>query len=335
MGFGNDFMEPLFFTPIMIERVWGGNNLARVFGKVSPPEKTIGESWELSDRPEAQSVVACGRFEGRTLRSLLEEFPRPILGRLAPTPRFPMLVKYVDAGDALSVQVHPDDAGAKAFDDLGKCECWVVVHAEPGASIVRGLKEGVTREAYVRAVTDNTLHELLHSFEPKIGDVVALPPGTIHAIGKGLIVAEIQQNSDLTFRIHDYGRVGLDGKPRKLHVSEALAAVRFGALGDEFRGNMTADTVSPRGVRFETGVKIEALLDGKFFDLQRVTIDAGGDWRLLQNGDAPKIVMALDGAGTLNGRALRAGSTGLIPASAGVCSFHADSKLTVLLSEPR
>src|ERR1043165_753297 len=303
------FDEPLFFKPIMMERVWGGNHLEALFGKKILPGKIIGESWELSDRPEAQSVVDGGAFDGWTLRQLIEKPPREILGALPDAGRFPLLLKYVDAGDKLSVQVHPDDAGAKKYNDLGKSECWIIVRAERGAKIVRGLKPGTTRAAYERAVTENRVEEVLHSFEPKVGDVVALPAGMVHAIGAGLVVAEIQQNSDLTFRIYDYGRMGLDGKPRKLHVQEALEAIRFEKPGTEFAGDMSRDTVAPIQ---DDDSGVEHLLTGKYFDLFRWTIQSELGY-LTRN--RALTVMAIEGNGLIGDRTVAAGTTMLFPAA--------------------
>lgn len=319
----------------MVERVWGGNQLGRVFGKTIPPGKIIGESWEMCDRPEAQTIVEGGPLNGKTLREIIEKFPGEIMGRIAGAARFPLLVKYVDAGDALSVQVHPDDAGAKPFNDLGKSECWVVIDAAPDARIVRGLKPGVTRDIFARAVREGRVEELLHSFSPKRGDVVALPAGMVHAIGKGQIVAEIQQNSDLTFRIYDYNRPGLDGKPRKLHTAEALDVIRFDNPGGEFYGDMQRDTVLPESVEFGGGWKIEALLGGKYFDLKRISIASNSHWKLPARGNVPSVLMILGGSGTLNARDIRAGQTALLPAAFGECELRAAEGMTLLLSTPK
>src|SRR5579862_48404 len=322
------FDQPIFFKPIMMERVGGGNNLEALFGKKIPPGKIIGESWELSDRPEAQSVVDGGPFDGWTLRQLIEKYPREILGDLPDTGRFPLLLKYVDAGDKLSVQVHPDDAGAKKYNDLGKSECWVIVRAEPGAKIVRGLKAGTTREAYMQAVSENHVEEVLHSFEPKVGDVVALPAGMVHAIGAGLVVAEIQQNSDLTFRIYDYGRMGLDGKPRKLHVEEALEAIRFDKLGDEFREDMRAQTVTP----VRTDPMTEHLLTGKYFDLARLTITSNLNYITLNRA---LVAMVVAGEGAFGARIVRAGTTALFSAGMERVQISVRKKLVMLVGRPK
>jgi mannose-6-phosphate isomerase len=318
----SDFDAPLFFEPLPFERVWGGNHLAALFGKPFPQGKVIGESWELSDRPGAESIVAWGPCAGLTLREVLARHPEEMYGTLAHGERFPLLVKYVDAGTALSVQVHPDDAGARSFGDAGKNECWVVVRAAPGAQIVRGLKAGVTRADFERAVDAQNVEPLLHSFSPNVGDVVALPAGTVHAIGAGLVVAEIQQNSDLTFRIYDYNRLGLDGKPRALHIKEALSAIRFDGPGDEIAGDMRADTVAP-AERHETWAMLrERLVNGKYFDLERLTIRVPGPFEIEGRQGVPRVCMLLEGAVTIAGQRVTAGSTGLIPAACTDFTIH-------------
>ena len=327
----------------MFERVWGGNHLDALYGKPIPPGKIIGESWELSDRPDAQSIVDSGEFDGWTLRQLLEKYPREMLGKLPDRARFPLLVKYVDAGDKLSVQVHPDDDGAKQFNDLGKSECWVVVHAEPGAQIVRGLKPGTTREDFARAVEENRVEELLHYFEPQTGDVIALPPGTVHAIGAGLVVAEVQQNSDVTLRIYDYNRMGLDGKPRALHIKEALEAIRFDGRSDEFTGDMHSETVKPTRLH----PCCEHLLNGRYFDLVRLTLSAESmvaqvdanqkQYRHLEieTKGRTTVVMVLEGQGVVCGRVVKPGMTGLIPAAMTHAQFVPLDNLTLLLAMPK
>jgi mannose-6-phosphate isomerase len=324
---------PLVFEPLMMERVWGGNRLQAMFGKVIPPGKTIGESWELSDRAEAQSRVASGPFARRTFRELMDEHALDILGPklAAAKPKwFPLLLKYVDAGTALSVQVHPDDVQAKAFNDRGKSECWVVVHAEKDALITRGLKPGTTRAAYEDAVRRDRVEEVLHSFTPKAGDVLALPPGMIHAIGAGIVVAEIQQNSDLTLRIYDYKRVGLDGKPRQLHIKEALAAIRFDRPGAEFDGDMLADTVAPLKTERQGNTSIESLLKGKYFDLLRYSVNSGST-ELPETPDAPRTVMVVAGAGRIGDIAVKAGTTLLVPAAARALPIATGSAQSLML----
>ncbi|MCZ7647345.1 MAG: class I mannose-6-phosphate isomerase [Planctomycetota bacterium] len=330
--------EPLHLKPVLMEKVWGGNRLGTLYGKPCPPGGKIGESWELTDRAEAQSRVAGGRFDGRTLQDLREAEGAALLGPALfarRPPRFPLLVKFVDAGDDLSVQVHPDDAGAKRFGipDRGKTECWVVVHADPGARIQRGLQPGVTREGFERALASGKLEEVLHYFAPRAGDVIAIPPGSIHAICAGVVVAEIQQNSDVTLRVFDYNRLGLDGKPRALHVRESLETIAFGGdFGSYFEGEMRTETVratpAARGA-----LKTEALLKGKYFDLVRVAAPAGSRGTI-ETAAAPKVLLFLDGRGALNGREVAAGQTVLLPADLPRVDVSAELKLVWLESTP-
>lgn len=335
-----DYEQPIFLKPVLMEKVWGGNRIASFgVGKPAEPGKIIGESWELVDRPEAQSVVLGGPWAGKTLRTILEEDPQLVMGKefaAANPARFPLLCKYVDAGSALSVQVHPDDDGAKALKDRGKSECWIVVHADEDSRITRGLRPGTTRADYERAVANECVDEVLHSFKPKVGDVLALPPGMVHAIGAGIMVAEIQQNSDVTFRIYDYRRVGLDGKPRPLHIKEALESVRFNEPGCEFTGDMRSDTVKPMNMHRQGALLNELMFKGKYFDLSRYTIDPDGTAELPAMPDAPRVLMAVGGRGTLAGRPLSAGQTVLLPACMPPVKVQASSResLVMLLSTP-
>ena len=333
-----EYGQPIFLKPVLMEKVWGGNRIASFGpGKRAEPGKIIGESWELVDRPEAQSVVMGGPWDGKTLRTLMEEDALLVLGAdfaAAKPARFPLLCKYVDAGSALSVQVHPDDIGAKVFNDRGKSECWIVVHAEPDSKIIRGLRPGTTRAAYEQAVAKECVEDVLSSFTPKVGDVLALPPGMVHAIGAGIMVAEIQQNSDLTLRIYDYHRVGLDGKPRPLHVKEALEAVRFGDPGCEFTGDMRANTVTPLAELKAGPLLTQKMFQGKYFDLTRFTLAAGASFELQANPDAPRIMMCVAGHGKLAGRTLDEGQTVLVPACAPPLLVESSADLVLLYSTP-
>lgn len=310
---------PLFFSPLMAERVWGGNRLDRLFGKAIPKNQVIGESWEISDRPKEQTRVLGGLYDGATLSELRMQAPEALLGPALAARKpahFPLLIKYIDAGQDLSVQVHPDDEGAKrlGIPDRGKTECWVVLHAEPGARIQRGLKPGITRTAFEAALQEGRIEETLHFFAPRAGNVVAIPPGMIHAIGAGVALAEIQQNSDVTFRVYDYNRKGLDGKPRALHVRESLETIAFdGPAPGFFAGDMLADTVE--GVVANLGpARHEFLLKGRYFDLHRITLEGGQRLMPQRDGAQPVVLMVVRGSGMLGNRAIAAGQTVLLPA---------------------
>lgn len=222
-------MSPLVFDPLFKRIRWGGRRLGSVLHKPIGPEADYAESWEIADHGSDQSVVRGGDFAGQTLAQLVERQNLPLLGRHTGREQFPLLVKFLDASDVLSVQVHPDDLLAKEFApaENGKTEAWVVLDAEPGSELFVGLKAGVTPEELRTALEAGTVESLLHRFSANVGDCIFVPAGTVHAIGAGVLLAEIQQSSDLTFRMHDWGRMGADGKPRELHIDSALRATDF------------------------------------------------------------------------------------------------------------
>ncbi|MCX7401829.1 MAG: class I mannose-6-phosphate isomerase [Planctomycetia bacterium] len=226
-------MHPLVFQPIYRRYLWGGRRFATAIGRELPAGADFAESWELVDRVADQSVVAIGPLAGATLGQLVREQGRAILGRHAPRPSFPLLFKFLDARRDLSVQVHPDDARAAKLGtpDLGKTEAWYVVDAAPGSRVYAGLRfdpeipEDEKHRVFTEAVRAGRCEEMLHSFFAKPGDCIFIPAGTVHAIGSGLLVAEIQQCSDVTYRLHDWNRTGPDGKLRPLHIDAGLDAV--------------------------------------------------------------------------------------------------------------
>ena len=221
-------LYPLLFHPVFMERVWGGRNLERLYQKPLPAGKVIGESWEISDRPEAVSVIANGPLAGKTLRWLMEEHRRDVLGVSADAAgRFPLLVKILDAQETLSVQVHPPARVAAELGGEPKTEMWFITDATPEATLYAGLKQGVTRAQFEQKIADGTVAECLTRLPVKTGDAMFLPSGRLHAIGAGNVLFEIQQNSDTTYRVFDWNRTGLDGRPRPLHVAPSLASIDF------------------------------------------------------------------------------------------------------------
>jgi mannose-6-phosphate isomerase len=222
-------LYPLTFQPVFKERVWGGRELERLYGKKLPPAKPIGESWEISDRPGDESVVANGQFAGKSLRWLMENFTREILGDAKPAGenRFPLLCKILDAREKLSLQVHPPAHKAAELKGEPKTEMWFIADAAPGASLYVGLKNGVTRAEFEKKIADGSVADCFHKIPVRAGDAMFLPSGRVHAIGDGLVIFEIQQNSDTTYRVFDWNRTGLDGKPRELHVAQSLASIDF------------------------------------------------------------------------------------------------------------
>jgi mannose-6-phosphate isomerase len=222
-------LPPLQFKPIFRDYLWGGRRLAAELGKALPAGTQVAESWEIVDHGQDQSVVADGPLAGATLHKLVADHSEEIFGRHPPGQQFPLLLKFLDAQKTLSVQVHPNDEQAARLDppDLGKTEAWVVLAAEPGAKIWAGLKQGVNRSRLTRAVADGACEECLHEFEPVVGDAILIEAGTVHAIGAGLVLAEIQQASDTTYRLFDWNRLDRDGKPRTLHVEQALGVINY------------------------------------------------------------------------------------------------------------
>lgn len=222
-------LYPLVFHPRFKERVWGGRELETLYGKKLPPGQPIGESWEISDRPGDESVVANGKLAGKTLRELMEKYPREILGNAKPAAgnRFPILCKILDAREKLSLQVHPPAHKAAELKGEPKTEMWHIADAAPGAELYVGLKRGMTRAEFEKRITDGTVAECFHRVPVRAGDTMFLPSGRVHAIGAGLVIFEIQQNSDTTYRVFDWHRMGLDGQPRELHVEQSLASIDF------------------------------------------------------------------------------------------------------------
>lgn len=223
-------MNPLVFAPFLRPQPWGERRFARQLHRELPAEGRFGESWELSAHPHHESVVVEGPYTGQTLPQLWEKHRAEWWGPAAPV-MFPWLVKYLDCHEFLSVQVHPTDALATQFSqrDGGKTEAWVVLEAEPTARIYAGFKPGVTLGEVTERMADGSLAECLHSFAPKTGDCIFIPAGTVHAVGGGVLMVEVQQTSDSTFRLFDWNRVGLDGRPRTLHHHESLTAIDWAA----------------------------------------------------------------------------------------------------------
>jgi mannose-6-phosphate isomerase len=291
-------------------------------GKVLPPEGVWAESWEVVDHQADQSVVEFGALAGTTLHELVVRLGSELLGRDDPQPRFPLLMKFLDAAEILSVQVHPDDATAArlATPDWGKTEAWVVIEALPGSLIYAGLNAGVDRHTLAAAVRDRRCQDCLHSFAARAGDCIFLPTGTVHALGAGLLVAEIQQSSDATFRLYDWNRVGPDGQPRPLHVEQALEVI------DYDRGPLSP--VRPKPTDRPEAVR---LVECDKFVLDRWEIDSP----VRLGGDARFHILAVL-AGTLliendpAGCPLSRGGTALLPAAADPLRL-APAENTVLL----
>lgn len=226
-----ELLPPVRFQRRPLEKVWGGRRLERVPGIALPPTRPIGESWELSDRDEEPSVVAEGPLAGTKLRDLVQRRRTELLGRARTTPggRFPLLVKYLDTSQPLSIQVHPRESDPRTGEEA-KTEAWFFLHAEPESRVWLGLAPGATREAFTAAAGSRAIVPLVREWPVRAGDVAFVRGGTVHAIGAGVTVLEVQENSNTTHRLYDWDRVGLDGKPRSIHVEPALRATDFEAV---------------------------------------------------------------------------------------------------------
>jgi mannose-6-phosphate isomerase len=222
-------LYPIIFQPRFKERVWGGRELERLYAKNLPADKAIGESWEISDRPGDASIVANGPLAGTNLRWLMDNRAAEVLGgaKTAAEGRFPLLCKILDAREKLSLQVHPPASKARELKGEPKTEMWFIAEAAPEASLYVGLKRGVTRAEFEEKIADCSVADCFHRIPVQAGDAMFLPSGRVHAIGDGLVIFEIQQNSDTTYRVFDWNRVGLDGQPRELHVAQSLASIDF------------------------------------------------------------------------------------------------------------
>lgn len=259
-----------------MERVWGGRELEKLFKKELPPARTIGESWEISDRPNDESVVANGKFAGKNLRWLMENFQREILGNARPAAenRFPLLCKILDARDKLSLQVHPPANKAAELKGEPKTEMWYIADATPETDLFVGLKPGVTRAEFEKRISNGSVAECFHRVPVRAGDAMFLPSGRVHAIGAGLVIFEIQQNSDTTYRVFDWNRVGLDGKPRELHIAQSLASIDF----NDFEPPLAQSKFSG-----DENSKSRALVRDPLFNVDAMELKSGARNALMPN----------------------------------------------------
>jgi len=310
--------------------VWGGEKIAPFKG-VRTDKQKIGESWEISAVERHLSIVANGPFKGRSLKSLIHEYGPEVVGRKVYEQfgdEFPLLIKFIDAKDDLSIQVHPNDELAAKTNPgmLGKTEMWYVIGADEGAHLLSGLTQEITPEEYEERVRNNTITDVLAKHEIKVGDVFYLPAGRIHAICSGAFVAEIQETSDLTYRIYDYGRLGFDGKPRQLHIEEAKRAIDYKVYPSyktEYSEVMNDETMLVKCKYFTTTL----------YDLDKgFTKDLGGL-------DSFLVVMCVKGSGRLvdtesdgsvHELPVRKGHTVLVPASSKSIKLIPDGQMTCL-----
>jgi len=321
-------LYPLTFHPIFKERVWGGRNLERLYSKALPPGRPIGESWEITDRPGDISVIANGPLAGRTLRWLMEQHRRDVLGRdAAEQGPFPVLVKILDAAEKLSVQVHPPAAAINSPGAEPKTEMWYIADATPDADLYVGLKAGVTRDEFERHIHAGSVQACLHRIPTQAGAAMFLPSGRLHAIGAGNVIFEIQQNSDTTYRVFDWNRAGLDGKPRELHLAQSLASIDF----NDFEPPLIKSIYS-RNASFS----VRYLVNDPLFRIDSCRVKRG--YRFHFRSDSPQILgllrgrlMVTHGAHQL---ALKAGEFCLLPACLERVTCVAGTQVELLHVQP-
>jgi len=309
-------LYPLTFQPIFKERVWGGRNLASLYRKQLPADVPIGESWEITDRPEGVSVITNGPLAGKDLHWLMAHHAEELLGPAkSQSGRFPLLVKLLDAQDDLSLQVHPPAEVAAKLGGEPKTEMWYVAQATPTAQIYVGLKNGVTREEFERKVRDGSVADCFHRHTVQAGDAMFLPSGRVHAIGAGSVLFEIQQNSDTTYRVFDWNRVGLEGKPRDLHIEQAMASINFNDF--EPAKVVTSSSASKSLSR-------RSLVDHELFSVDLLSLPPKSSLPLKHTG--PLVVAATDSSVSIysDGAPVRlsAGQFAVIPASVSEVSLQ-------------
>jgi mannose-6-phosphate isomerase len=287
--------KPIMFAPVFKEKPWGGNKLKSVLNKKIPSNHT-GESWEISGVAQHISQVKSGYFKGKNLQELLEKYTDKFVGKKVYQQfgnRFPLLIKYIDANDDLSVQVHPDDTIAlKKHKSLGKNEFWHIIEAEKDAYLYLGFKENTGKKEYLDSLAAGQVEKILNKIPVSAGDSFYIPAGTVHAIGKGILLSETQQNSDLTYRIYDWNRKGLDGKPRKLHTKQALEAIHFQAKPNHKPG---------------------PVIKTPDFTLKKITTGAFEQTEII-TPESFVIIMNIEGEHIINGKKLIKGETVFIPA---------------------
>lgn len=305
-------LYPLKMKPVFKQYLWGGENLKALYGKEIPGFPTA-ESWEVAQHENGSSLIADGPLAGKTIGEASTLWGDALLGAAArPGAKFPLMFKILDARENLSVQVHPDDAYAKRAEnnENGKSEMWYILKAAPGAELIYGVKKAASKTEFEAAIKDGTLGELLNAVPVREGDAIFIPAGTVHAVGEGLVIAELQQNSDATYRVYDYNRLGADGKPRELHIEKAIDVSDLSGARPPAREEKTEDIGG--------GNTRRTLARCPYFTAELITVRQAADF---ESGGKMTILFFPSGAGQIvwNGEAtdFKSGDTFLIPALLG------------------
>ncbi len=323
-------LYPLVFESIYKEKIWGGKNLKKYLNKNIEDSKKTGEVWEVADHFEDTSVILNGELKGKTLNEVLTEYGRDLLG-LKPDKKylkkFPLLIKFIDANDKLSVQVHPNDEYANKNEngEFGKTEMWYIVHAKSGAKLISGLRAGITKKEFKKELENNQLEDTFNYIDVKTGDVVFIPSGRVHAIMPGLVINEIQQNSDITYRVFDWGRVGFDGKPRDLHIKKSLDVINF----NDFSPGVSKIHYSYFGTNI-----MSILVKCLYFQVEKYILNE--KFALQSDKSSFNIISIIDGYGMLNWEKkeikLNKGDTVLIPACVTSFTIYPQPVMTIIKS---
>lgn len=284
--------EPFLLQPAGKDYLWGGNRLHTLFGKQLPLHP-LAETWECSTHPDGCSIVASGIDKGKTLAEVLQQHPEFLGTKTSATGDLPVLIKLIDAAKDLSVQVHPDDAYAQQYEHEpnGKTEMWYILEAEPGASLIYGFSKPMQPEQLDTCLKENTILSYLQKIPVKKRDVFLIPAGTVHAIGAGIVLAEIQQSSNLTYRLYDYNRTDATGKKRPLHIKKAKAVIQFSA-------NQPPQTKQP--MQQKNGYRVQCLCKCPYFCTTLLTIQTACDWTDYQpDSDTFQVLLCISGSGTM------------------------------------
>jgi len=322
---------PLEFTPVFQDYIWGGRRLATLFGR-QLPDGVVAESWEISGHAKAATNVVGGRWDGKSLPEVLDALGEALVGTDArdclARGRFPLLVKLLDAHRDLSVQVHPDDAYAAVHEggELGKTEMWYVLYADPGSELIYGLAQGVTPATLAEALQRGEVETQLHRLPIHAGDLFYIPAGTVHALLAGAVVVEIQQNSDATYRLYDWGRVGDDGRPRPLHVDKALEVIDWAMV--------TPCPTEPSLLGEGAGYRRWLLTDDPRVTVEKIEMDPGSEWQDACDGSTFQIVGCIAGDARLawagEPQSLPSISWRLLPAALGAYTLRAQAPSVLL-----
>lgn len=320
-------LYPMLFSPVLKDYLWGGRNLKK-FGRKLPDGVNIAESWEISGHPDGETKIINGFYSGKTLNYVLQDLGIKLIGRnnswALKRHKFPLLVKLLDADKPLSVQVHPNDDFARRHEanELGKFEMWVVLEAKPGSEIIYGVTAGTTPQNFREALDSQKLEFFLHHVRVKKGDHICVPAGTLHAILGGIVLLEIQQNSNTTYRVYDWNRISLDGSRRQLHIDKAMQVINFDQVEPSIHPPHQKDT--------STGIIIDKLCANPYFTTERIIMEENSSYSGNCNGDSLEIIGLLGGKIQLQNLIMDKLNFCLLPASMGKYSITALSDSTII-----